>query len=86
MQERVDQQTGEIDRGATPAFDADAFADRLNACKDSDTLDLLTDEIRSIPAGADTKDMLAEIASRRRAELQQQPATRRNRAAGASME
>lgn len=87
MQERVDQQTGEIDRGAPPAFDADAFADRLNACKDSDTLDLLTDEIRSIPAGADTKDMLAEIASRRRAELQQQPATpRRQRAAGASME
>ncbi len=67
--EVVNPTTGEIDRPGPPWFDADAFADRLTSCGDIDALDVLADEIRSIEATADTKDMLADIAARRRAEL-----------------
>ncbi|MFN6993702.1 MAG: hypothetical protein ACK4PH_05820, partial [Aquincola tertiaricarbonis] len=62
-----------------PAFDAEAFADKLAACGDIDALDLLADEIRGV-ADADTARTLSDMYQRRRAELgdtvgqQQQPA------------
>lgn len=80
----VDQDTGEIlSTGAqqaaaaaspapaaqrVPAFDAEAFAEKLAACKDVDTLDLLADEIRGV-ADADTAQTLSDVYYRRRAEL-----------------
>ncbi|WP_046111791.1 hypothetical protein [Aquincola tertiaricarbonis] len=51
-----------------PALDAEAFADKLAACKDVDALDLLADEIRGV-ADADTAQSLSDVYQRRRAEL-----------------
>lgn len=56
-----------------PAFDAEAFAERLAKCKDLDALDLLADEIRSV-ADADTAQSLTDVYQRRREELVEQPA------------
>lgn len=95
----VDSETGEItaegaDQAApAPQFDADAFSQRLEQCKDADTLDVLADEIRDLPTDADTKDLLADIYRRRREELQQpaqqakpQPAPARRARTATSME
>jgi len=106
----VDSDTGEITPEASKAaakpevaaasaalaFDADAFADRLDNCKDLDALDLMADEIRSVP-NKDAAEVLTDIYKRRRDELQSrasepaasapaQPAARRARGPQASME
>lgn len=85
--EQVDQQTGEISQPSAasnpvgkpevPQFDAEAFAQRLEACTDADVLDLVADEIRDVP-DADLRATLNDIAERRRGELQaaKQPAPR----------
>jgi recombination protein RecT len=50
-----------------PAFDAEAFAERLEKCGDVDTLDLMADEIRNV--GGDMADSLNGVYRRRREQL-----------------
>jgi len=84
----ADPETGEIigkeaaaEQSETTAFDTSAFAGRLQHCNDIDTLDLLADEIRDLPAGA--QDDMRKVYAAKRAELSaepeqhQQPARRR---------
>lgn len=69
----TDPETGEI-RGANagdnggPAFDADGFKARMDACTDSEVLDLMADEIREAPE--QYQGALNEHYRLRRAELQ----------------
>lgn len=70
---QTDPETGEIPTGAAPtqrqeaAFDAKAFADRLQSCTDIDTLDLLADELRAMPDAE--RNRLTEVYRIRRAEI-----------------
>ncbi len=76
---------------SAPAFDANAFAERLEAAKDVDVLDLMADEIRDI-ADADMAATLNDIYKRcREALADPKPAapavaSRRTRGPSASME
>lgn len=54
------------------AFDAEAFAERLEKCGDVDTLDLMADEIRTVEG--DMAQTLTDIYRRRREQLQATPA------------
>jgi hypothetical protein len=77
----ADPETGEVDAPAAtpapapqqqrqpdaPAFDAEAFAERLEKCGDVDTLDLMADEIRTVPG--DMADSLNGVYRRRREQL-----------------
>ena len=72
LERMVDETTGT--KRDAPAFDADAFAERLEACKDVDALDVLGDEIRGL-ADAGTAEVLTSVYKRRREEMQQQPAS-----------
>lgn len=60
-----------------PGFDMDAFAVRLEACRDTDTLDLMADEIsgmqRDQVVNDDQADVLLSIYRRRRDELSRPP-------------
>ena len=78
---QADPATGEISQqqGASaqrqhqaPAFDADAFAERLERCDSVEVLDLTADEIRDCPQ--DVQDLLREVYHRRRQELTDQAA------------
>ena len=53
-----------------PAFDADAFAERLERCDSLEVLDLTADEIRDCPQ--DMQELLSEVYHRRRQELTDQ--------------
>ena len=70
---QADPETGEV---AAPAieFDADAFAQRLEACTSLDVLDLAADEIRDCPE--DVQVVLRDVYQRRRQELSDQAETR----------
>ena len=59
---------------AAPAFDADAFAERMEKCKDLETLDLMADEIRSI-ASEDARATLTDFYKRCRQQLVEAAAT-----------
>ena len=81
---QVDQETGEIaQQQAAPAqrqqqlpeFDANAFAERLEACTSVDVLDLAADEIRDCPK--DVQEALRDVYQRRRHELADQAEQRR---------
>ncbi len=76
---QADPATGEISQqpGApaqrqqqAPAFDADAFAERLERCDSLEVLDLTADEIRDCPQ--DVQELLSEVYHRRRQELTDQ--------------
>lgn len=87
----VDQDTGEIRPGASAAgapavFDPAAFIQRIEACTDMATLQLMGDESEEIPEG-EGKEAVIEALLRRdkqlataQANAQQQPAQRRARA------
>ncbi len=64
------QQSAPAQSQQTPAFDADAFAERLEACTSLDVLDLAADEIRDCPQ--DVQELLREVYHRRRQELTDQ--------------
>ncbi len=58
-----------------PEFDANAFAERLQACTSVDVLDLAADEIRDCPK--DVQEALRDVYQRRRQELADQAEQRR---------
>lgn len=61
-------------KSAVPTFDANAFAEKLENCKDIDTLDLLAEELRTL-TDADTAATLTDIYKRVRDDLQRNGAS-----------
>jgi hypothetical protein len=57
-----------------PSFDANAFAERLEACTSVDALDVMADELRGLK-DADAVATLTDVYKRRRAQLEQAGAT-----------
>lgn len=68
---------------AQPAFDADAFAERMAACKDVDALDLMADEIRHVE-NADLRETLNDVYRRRRDDLRTSPVDATEQRGGAA--
>jgi len=69
-------------KSAGPIFDANAFAEAIEACKTVDALDLKADQIRDI-ADAETRETLLGIYRRCREDLQKAPAPAAEHSAGA---
>lgn len=67
------RQAAEPEQQAVPKFDMDAFAQRIEACSDIDTLDLMADEVsgmeRDQVVNQDQAEVLLGIYRRRREEL-----------------
>lgn len=72
------RQAAEPEQQAVPAFDMDAFAQRIEACRDIDTLDLMADEVsgmeRDQVVNQDQAEVLLSVYRRRRDELLNPPA------------
>ncbi|WP_431276229.1 hypothetical protein ACQ858_08240 [Variovorax ureilyticus] len=75
------------------AFDVEAFAEKLAACKTSDALEALFDTLRSTSANEDQRAVLTDVFNRRQEEIaaaataaSPAPASRRARASSPSME
>lgn len=72
-----------------PAFDPDAFAEKMARVTSVDILDLMADEIRDLPVDDDMADSLTDVYKRRRAELVAAPtpaASRRTRSTAPAVE